>query len=314
MKFTTTEDKYKGPKSVVLDLESLNAEYRNKLIEYRQAVANYVNYLKQDVNTDTNTNPNCDWWAARGECKKNPNYMLNSCAKACNVTKQQEMVNVPNATYWGESAISLNNSSTLQECSASCASTSSCSGATYNQTAHGQPMCWLRGGDSNITAGMESDYAIVPEGKQLLLTVQMLNQRLSDINTQIQTITKNGQPEYDSQSIERKQNTANLVKQFIMLNQERDKIDRAINDYQTVDQQQITGGLIVNKNYFSFILLLLLAIIIIFVLYHFGFSTITQQTSSVLQGGGKVCSLWYFVTGIIFIAFVLMYNLNSNNK
>jgi hypothetical protein len=308
------DDKYKNSESVVLSLESLNAQYTNVLIEYRQAVTNYVAFLKDDTKVMTNQNEYCEEWAARGECKNNPAYMLNSCAKSCNVKPVRQMVTVPNAAYWGESAISLNNSSTLQECSASCASASGCSGATYNQTAHGQPMCWLRGGDSNITAGMDSDYAIVPEGKQLLLTVQMLNQRLSDINTQIQTITKNGQSDYDSQSIERKQNTANLVKQFIILNEEREKIEQAINDYQTVDQQQISGGLIANKNYFSFILLLLLAIMIIFVLYQFGFSTITQQTSSVLQSGGKVYSPWYFVTGIsiLFIAFVFIYNSNFN--
>jgi len=275
------DDKYKNSESVVLSLESLNAQYTNVLIEYRQAVTNYVAFLKDDTN----------------------------------VTANQQMVNVPNAAYWGESAISLNNSSTLQECSASCAKTSGCSGATYNPTAHGQPMCWLRGGDSNLTTGVENDYAIIPEGKQLLLTVQLLNQRLSNINTQIQTITKNGQSDYDSQSIERKQNTASLVKQFIILNEEREKIEHAINDYQTIDQQQITGGLIVNKNYFSFILLLLLAIMIIFVLYKFGLSPTTTQTSSTMYGGGKVCSSKYFIYGIIsiiFFAFVFMYNSNFN--
>jgi hypothetical protein len=277
------DDKYKNSESVVLSLENLNAQYTNVLIEYRQAVTNYVSFLKDETNTPAN----------------------------------QKMVNVPNAAYWGETAISLNNSSTLQECSASCATTNGCSGATYNPTAEGQPMCWLRGGDSNLTTGMENDYAIIPEGKQLLLTVQMLNQRLSDINTQIQTITTSGQTDYDSQSIEREQNTVNLARQFIILNEEREKIERAINDYQTVDQQQTTGGLIVNKNYFSFILLLLLAIMIIFILYKFGLSPATTQPSSAMYGGMKVYSSKYFIYSIIviiFFAFVFMYNSKFNTS
>ena len=196
MNFSITEDKYKGPKSVVLDLESLNAEYRNKLIEYRQAVANYVNYLKQDGKSDTNVdkNPNCGSWASMGFCtsEREMRGMLSVCAKSCNAPKKQEMVNIKNATYWGTGQIAQNNSATLQECTASCAMTDGCTGATFNATDSAQPMCWLRSGDTDITGGKDSDYAIVPKGKQMLMIVQKINMRLSDINQQIQKITKNG--------------------------------------------------------------------------------------------------------------------------
>lgn len=254
MKFTTTEDKYKGPKSVVLDLESLNAEYRNKLIEYRQAVANYVNYLKQDVNTQNN---------------------------------KEEMVHIKNATYWGTGPIGQNNSATVQECSASCASTAGCSGATFNATDSAQPMCWLRSGDADITGGKDSDYAIVPKGKQLLMIVQKINMRLSDINQRIQMITKNSQEMYDSQSPDRKTNMAELARQYIQLNEEREKINNTINDYQTLDQQQVEGDLTANKNYYSFLLLLILAIFTIFLLYKVGFGFTSQTSSSVLSGGAR---------------------------
>ena len=32
-----------------------------------------------------NYDGNCEGWAARGECTKNPDYMLNKCQKACGV-------------------------------------------------------------------------------------------------------------------------------------------------------------------------------------------------------------------------------------
>jgi len=35
--------------SMALNLESLNTEYKNLLIEYKQAVSNYVNYIKQEI-------------------------------------------------------------------------------------------------------------------------------------------------------------------------------------------------------------------------------------------------------------------------
>ena len=109
----------------------------------------------------------------------------------------------------------------------------------------------------------------------------------SEINQQIQKITKNGQETYDSQTPERKTNMAELARQYIQLNEEREKIDNTINDYQTLDQQQIQGDLTANKNYYSFVLLLLLAIITIFVLYKVGFSFNSETNSSVLSGGAK---------------------------
>ena len=292
MNFSITEDKYNGPKSIVLDLESLNAEYRNKLIEYRQAVANYVNYLKQDVKPDTSVDrsPWCKQIVAAGWCtsklgqEQNVSYY---CPKSCNELKKKEMVTIKNATYWGTGPIAQNNSATLQECSASCAMTDGCAGATFNATDSAKPMCWLRSGDTDITGGKDSDYAIVPKGKQMLMIVQKINLRLSEINQQIQKITKNGQETYDSQTPERKTNMAELARQYRQLNEEREKIDNTINDYQTLDQQQIQGDLTANKNYYSFVLLLLLAIITIFVLYKVGFSFNSETNSSVLSGGAK---------------------------
>jgi hypothetical protein len=292
MNFSITEDKYNGPKSIVLDLESLNAEYRNKLIEYRQAVANYVNYLKQDIKPDTSVDrsPWCKQIVAAGWCtsklgqEQNVSYY---CPKSCNEHKKKEMVTIKNATYWGTGPIAQNNSATLQECSASCAMTDGCAGATFNATDSAKPMCWLRSGDTDITGGKDSDYAIVPKGKQMLMIVQKINMRLSEINQQIQKITQNGQETYDSQTPERKTNMAELARQYIQLNEEREKIDNTINDYQTLDQQQIQGDLTANKNYYSFVLLLLLAIITIFVLYKVGFSFNSETNSSVLSGGAK---------------------------
>jgi hypothetical protein len=292
MNFSINEDKYNGPKSVVLDLESLNAEYRNKLIEYRQAVANYVNYLKQDGKSDTNVDksPWCKEFVAANWCtfdsvKKIMSYY---CPNSCNnLPKTQEMVTIKNATYWGTGPIAQNNSATLQECTASCAMTNGCTGATFNATDSAKPMCWLRSGDSDITSGKESDYAIVSKGSQLLLIIQKINMRLSDINQQIRTLTQNNQEIYGSQTSDRKTNMAELARQYIELNEEREKINNTINDYQTLDQQQIQGDLTANKNYYSFVLLLLLAIITIFVLYKVGFSFNSQQNSSVLSGGAK---------------------------
>ena len=42
---------YQESNSIVLNLETLSTQYKNKLIEYQQAVANYVNYLREEAST-----------------------------------------------------------------------------------------------------------------------------------------------------------------------------------------------------------------------------------------------------------------------
>ncbi len=43
---------YDKSNSIILNLETLRTTYKNLLIQYQQAVANYVNYLKQDPSSN----------------------------------------------------------------------------------------------------------------------------------------------------------------------------------------------------------------------------------------------------------------------
>jgi hypothetical protein len=36
-----------------------------------------------NTTTCVDTNQNCAAWASRGECQKNPGYMLKNCCKSC---------------------------------------------------------------------------------------------------------------------------------------------------------------------------------------------------------------------------------------
>jgi hypothetical protein len=236
-------------------------------------------------------NPNYN--AANYNQTSSPNY---------NIT-QPPLVSVPGSTYWGATSITVNNSATLQECQASCANTPNCTGATFNATAHGQPMCWLRGGDGNIAGGLDTDYAIVPKGKQLLENIQNINQQLTNINKQIQSKTDSGQPIYTEQSRLRHLKTSGLISQFISLTEERKKIDEMIKDYQTLDEKQTQGNLTINKNYYSFVLLLFLAIIIIFVLFYFGGSSSSSNSQG--QPQPNINGLNLTTNYIVVIGFLL---------
>ena len=160
-------------KKTVMNLEKLKSDYQKQLTSYNQAVSNYINYLQQnpDQNTpDQNIN--------------NPTFIVSN-----------------GKTFWGTGPAdsqSVSVGGTIEQCKALCATNAKCSGATFNPSAHGQPMCWLRTGDGQLSPALNTDYAIVPEAKQLLLIIKDINDELLKTNQQIQQTIKEGEPLYNS--------------------------------------------------------------------------------------------------------------------
>ena len=247
---------YNKSNSIILNLETLRTTYKNLLIQYQQAVANYVNYLQQDPSS---------------------NNMV------------EKYVTVNGKQFLGTNALSQNNSATLNQCIASCSSNPKCSGATYNQTNYKQPMCFLRTGDGNLVNGLSSDVAIVSKGKQLLSIVQNINGQLNETNEKILVLAKQAKPKYNELNI--KKNTENeiLVKQYAQLNAERVKIDNMMKEYETLDQSQSEVTIDTNKNYYVYILLFIIAILIVFLFIKFGSSASSTEpvaSGTMYQSGG----------------------------
>lgn len=217
--------------NLALDLEILTTRYKNLLIEYRQANANYIDYLRNGYDLSMNS--------------------------------------IKGAAYWGTNGLSQFTSKDLEQCKALCANTKNCTGATYNPSFNGVQKCWLRTGDGNIVAGGPNDYAIVPKGKQLLKIVQKLNNKLTNVNEQIQKSTKLFSKIYNKQVSERSFNDSELANQYIKLLEERNKIKKMVDEYEVLDKKQIDGNIHISQNYYSFILLILLVILCIFILYKY---------------------------------------------
>jgi len=244
---------YDKSNSIILNLETLRTNYKNLLIQYQQAVANYVNYIKQDSSS---------------------NNMV------------EKYVTVNGKQFLGSSALSQNNSATLNDCIASCSSNPKCSGATYNPTNYEQPMCFLRTGDGNLVNGLSSDIAIVPKGKQLLSIVQNINNQLNETNTKILDLAEQAKPTYNELNIEKESENETLVKQYAQLQAERVKIDKMMSEYESLDQSQSEGTIETNKNYYVYILLCIIAILIIFLFIKFSSSSSTTQQPMYQSGGG----------------------------
>jgi hypothetical protein len=260
--------------SIVLHLESLTKNYQTLLIEYQQAVVNYINYIKGKTDVSNN-----------------------------NVDNGDAMVTIKGVQYWGTGGISQNNSKTINECKAACVAASGCNAAIYNATDYEQPMCWLRSGESNMRAGKENDYSIIKKEQYLLSIIQSINEKLTAINQQIMEIASAGQPVFDTSLQEGQHQNSTLINNYKQLTQDREKITQLMNEYQTLEEQQIQGDIKINQNYYSFLLLIALAIIIIFMVYN-----LSGSTPSIQSGGNLSSNAYYYVFGIILVVFCIIYS------
>lgn len=257
--------------SVILDLESLMNQYNNLLISYKQAVTDYVNYLSERIKPN---NP------------KQPMEIING------------------STYWGTSPLSENNSLTVQECQASCTRTTGCTGATFNNSDKTtQITCKLRSGDSLLSVGTSNDYAIVETGKKFLSIIEKVNSQLKTVNKTIQDKITSTNPKYNEQLRDTKQNTAELIQQFNMLSNDRNKVNKLLEEYETLDEQHESGNIKINQNYYSFLLLIGLSIIFIIILISMASSS-SQIRTNFQTGGGVKTSTYYFLFFLLLVIYI----------
>jgi hypothetical protein len=261
-------ENYNSSEKTVLNLEMLNIKYNNLLIQYKQAVANYVDFLHNSSDS-----------------------------------KNIQLTNIKGQSFWGTgqagNQAAYTNISNVNSCAALCLKTPNCTGATFNPTSYGQPLCWLRSGDGNTVPSNPNDHAIVAQDKLLLLNIQTINSQLTNINNQILHIIDNTDSEYASQTKKRTQNASHLLDNYNRLNQERIKIEKKVNEYQDLDETQNVSNIKITQNYYSFLLLLALAIIIVIILYQFSFSSSSSNND--------VSTFYYILFFIILLGFFIYY-------
>jgi hypothetical protein len=219
------------------------------------------------------------------------------------------MTTLNGAAFWGTSPLSQSIVTTVEECEASCANTNECSGATYNKTTS---LCSLRKGDADIVAGNQTDVAIIPKAQGLLKIVENINNRLTQVNEKIQTMSSSVETQFNSEADQRSVSNNDLINQYKNLVVERYKIQRMLNEYQTLDEQQVQGNINISQNYYSFILLIFLAILVIFLLYKFSISSPQSSTTFVKNGEELGASAYYIVFGLLLL--VLLFTLYNKYK
>jgi hypothetical protein len=260
--------------SIILNLESLTKEYDTLLIQYNQVQSDYINYIQQRQTT-------------------------------------LKLATVPNSTFWGTSGISSSNVSSVEQCSALCSRTPGCSGATYNVTNlnNSQNNCWLRSGNGMVVVGTSGQYAIIPQEKEYLLTLQTLNSQLINANNKILKVFQKYESIPDQDTLRVQKN--NLLKQnYKKLEKERLSILKQLEDHESIEQKQNEGKLIVTKNYSNYILLLIIVFVCFLILGKTVIDSVNQNTTSSNSNSNSVNILIFILISlIIFLGISYFYRL-----
>jgi hypothetical protein len=248
--------------SIIIDLETLQKEYSNLLKSYQAAVAEYITYLNQP-------------------------------------SSESSLVAIKGVAYNGTGSAGSSDASTLQQCTASCYASKSCTGATFVSN-----KCLIRIGDSPIIPSSDNSYAIIPKAKQLLQNMESINEQLINVNNQLLEKTKSADPVYYKTDHETSLKNNELLKSYEKLLEERKIIEKTLNDYENLEQSENENNIKLTQNYYSYILLVIFSLIIIVVLYLFSGSKNNSQQN--IQYGGDVNRNGYFIIFGLLIVIVLV--------
>jgi hypothetical protein len=216
--------------SYILQLESLELEYSNKLQEYQHEYANYINLLK---NSSSSSKP------------------------SFNV--------ITNASFWGSNEIANQPASSVSDCQALCSANANCSGATFNSSSQ---LCSIRSGISNIQFDSNeqaqiNNSAIVKEATSYLINLQSINTQLTNLNNKIINIVSKIQHISMKENENTQEKKVQLMKTYSYLKEERKNIDELLKSYFSVNQNLTNNTIQVKQSDSIYNLLFFIAIFLV---------------------------------------------------
>jgi hypothetical protein len=248
---------------ILITVETLEKEYEVTLKQYQEAFNNYINALQTNIDDS---------------------------AAQINFTK------LPGRTWWGTGALKDAVVSTSTECESMCASDLSCSGATFNPV---KRHCWTRTGDANITAGIDTDYALIPAQKAALSVLKSLNVKLLSLNQQIGTYLKQINPQVKQQQLANLEKQQQMNEYYQTLLQQKIQMEKQLQDYYSIEQNNENQSLSTNQQNKSYRIWSLLAALILI---------ITLRKMFGVESVSSTIIFWLF---IIIILIILSFNISS---
>lgn len=173
---------------------------------------------------------------------------------------RREFTSIQDRTYNSNNKLWSGVFSTVNQCKTKCKGDNNCTGATYNSASQ---FCETYGGEGEILTGNNNTYAIVLKVTQSLLILQQFNTRLIDKSSEIDEALQTSIP-YVNETVDAKNNQRKILdNRMAKLQRERDEINSAIGEFDTMDQENVDRELVVNQRNSTYIVVFLFAVLLI---------------------------------------------------
>ena len=203
---------------------------------------------------------------------------------------------LPGRTWWGQGSVAEGTVDTQEECENMCTSADNCSGATFNPV---KRYCWSRTGDGIISAGIDSDYALIPQQKAALIVMKGLNDKLLSINEQITNELKNSSPDVQKQFQQINEKQQNLTDSYQRLLEQKMEMEKQLQEYYSINEDNKNQTLFVNQQTISMRFWVLITCLVLLV------------TLNKLYGADSPSIAITILLLIIIVLIVLTYSLSS---
>jgi len=212
----------------ILNLESLELKFKNKLIEYQNAYNSYINQL----NTDTSASA--------------------------------KLKILPNTVYYSPPSISTSVVGSADACLALCGANSSCKSALYN-TKLGD--CSLQSGTTSYLANDPSGIitSIVPDTTINLQQLKMMNDELILLNNSINDEVKKQYSSVNQYYSENATTNQNMIATFQKLQGERDNIDKMMDELESIKENNNDQRLRISQGGSKYVVWGIIALVTMFI-------------------------------------------------
>ena len=217
---------------------------------------------------------------------------------------------INNASFLGESEISSQQVTNINDCVNSCSAEATCSGANYNNNSQ---LCSLRTGTNNVITSQGSESAIVPMSLKYKYELKNLNQQLLSLNQQISQSLQNSFSDYQTNvKPQEQQHQQILTNNNNILQEDRMKIEQIIREQVMLNEVKEDSEIVVSQEYSKYIVYLLVAILMIILVIKFSVFTGGNQ-----RGGGFSRDFYkdFFVLfGVYLVGFTILHFLHILNE
>ena len=165
----------------------------------------------------------------------NPNY---------NKDRSSIFSSLKGRTWWGTGGDKEGAAITQEDCEDMCSSSVKCTGATFNPV---KRYCWTRTGDGNISAGLGTDYALIPKQTEALIVMKNLNAKLLTINEHITNEIKNISPVVNKKSQKRDKKHQQLNDAYQRLLEQKIEMEARLQEHYSLEQENNNQTLYANQ-------------------------------------------------------------------